>query len=194
MLLVVNAFHHLDLSVKLFSQLRTTENDYGITYEALSMLTSTHLCLQRCAISATTRTWCLATFVFLVLQGARRHPRREITPSWWRHVCLPKGCFQFLHTLAIMFAAVLVSSVMATPFPSITSYNEARNVYLSCVSAARSFAPLVWTTRRCRNLLMRKDTTSQPTPTLFHVADTAHLCVSLVLDHSKTNATKGVRR
>jgi len=45
-----------------------------------------------------------------------------------------------------MLAAVRVSSEMATPFPSMTSYKEARKVYRSCISPARSFAPLMMAT------------------------------------------------
>lgn len=55
-------------------------------------------------------------------------------------------------TLAIIFAAVRVSSSTTTPFPSIISYREDKNAYRSCISLARSFAPLTAGTRQffCR--------------------------------------------
>lgn len=85
-----------------------------------------------------------------------------------------------------MFAAVRVSSPMTTPFPSMTSYRDARNVYRSCISPARSLAPLptmqkrfagFWASRYARfpNSLMEHKSSScfvrRPTVAWAHSSD-----------------------
>lgn len=88
------------------------------------------------------------------------------TPSLSTHITGPAPNIypeELAFTFTIMLAAVRVSSEMATPFPSMTSYKEARKVYRSCISPARSFAPLMMTAIRhvclckaeCHHLLPR---------------------------------------